>query len=146
MEIKKIKGEKVSLFFIGFPKWKGPRWGRLFPLARHKDLYEGHSWASGITPQGNGKSRPGARGGQGGIFLRRPSGCGTEALITVEYVTLYEVFFPIVWDGEVPPLRRPAQHLDLPTLSSPGQQRRELALAALRWHHSVSYPCCSPPP
>eukprot|EP00669_Euglena_mutabilis_P004619 TRINITY_DN15960_c0_g1_i1.p1 TRINITY_DN15960_c0_g1~~TRINITY_DN15960_c0_g1_i1.p1 ORF type:complete len:273 (-),score=58.08 TRINITY_DN15960_c0_g1_i1:102-920(-) len=33
-----------------------PAW-RLFPLARHKDLYEGHSWASGITPQGNGKSQ-----------------------------------------------------------------------------------------
>lgn len=28
-----------------------------FPLARHKDLYDGHSWASGLFPQANGKSQ-----------------------------------------------------------------------------------------
>jgi endo-1,3(4)-beta-glucanase len=28
-----------------------------FPLARHKDFYDGHSWASGLFWQGNGKSQ-----------------------------------------------------------------------------------------
>lgn len=28
-----------------------------FPFARHKDLFDGHSWASGLHPQGNGKSQ-----------------------------------------------------------------------------------------
>jgi len=29
----------------------------LFPTARHKDWFDGHSWASGLFPQGNGKSQ-----------------------------------------------------------------------------------------
>lgn len=29
----------------------------LFPMARHKDFYDWHSWASGLFPQGNGKSQ-----------------------------------------------------------------------------------------
>jgi endo-1,3(4)-beta-glucanase len=28
-----------------------------FPFARHKDLYDGHSWASGLFPQANGKGQ-----------------------------------------------------------------------------------------
>lgn len=28
-----------------------------FPIARHKSWYDGHSWASGLFPQGNGKSQ-----------------------------------------------------------------------------------------
>lgn len=28
-----------------------------FPFARHKDLFDGHSWASGLTQQGNGKGQ-----------------------------------------------------------------------------------------
>lgn len=28
-----------------------------FPFARHKDLFDGHSWASGIVPQANGKGQ-----------------------------------------------------------------------------------------
>ena len=28
-----------------------------FPVARHKDFYEGHSWASGLYPMANGKSQ-----------------------------------------------------------------------------------------
>eukprot|EP00667_Euglena_gracilis_P004593 EG_transcript_4617 len=33
-----------------------PNW-RLFPVARHKDFFDGHSWASGLFPQHNGKSQ-----------------------------------------------------------------------------------------
>ena len=33
---------------------------RLFPHARHKDFYDGHSWASGLFPQNNGKSQESA--------------------------------------------------------------------------------------
>ena len=29
----------------------------LFPVARHKDFYDGHSWASGLFPMANGKSQ-----------------------------------------------------------------------------------------
>jgi endoglucanase Acf2 len=28
-----------------------------YPLARHKDMFDFHSWASGLFPQGNGKSQ-----------------------------------------------------------------------------------------
>ena len=28
-----------------------------FPVARHKDFYDGHSWASGLFPMANGKSQ-----------------------------------------------------------------------------------------
>jgi len=28
-----------------------------FPVARHKDMFDGHSWASGLFPQGNGKGQ-----------------------------------------------------------------------------------------
>lgn len=28
-----------------------------FPVARHKDFFDGHSWASGLFPQGNGKGQ-----------------------------------------------------------------------------------------
>ena len=28
-----------------------------YPLARHKDFFDGHSWASGIVQQANGKSQ-----------------------------------------------------------------------------------------
>jgi len=28
-----------------------------FPFARHKDMYDGHSWASGLTQQSNGKGQ-----------------------------------------------------------------------------------------
>ena len=28
-----------------------------FPFARHKDFFDGHSWASGLYPQANGKGQ-----------------------------------------------------------------------------------------
>ncbi|CAM9323676.1 unnamed protein product [Ectocarpus sp. 4 AP-2014] len=35
----------------------GGRMAKYFPTARQKDFYDGHSWTSGIFPQGNGKSQ-----------------------------------------------------------------------------------------
>jgi endo-1,3(4)-beta-glucanase len=29
----------------------------VFPVARHKDFFDGHSWASGLFPMANGKSQ-----------------------------------------------------------------------------------------
>ncbi len=29
----------------------------MFPFVRHKDMYDGHSWASGLFTQGNGKGQ-----------------------------------------------------------------------------------------
>jgi endo-1,3(4)-beta-glucanase len=33
------------------------RQDKMFPFVRHKDMYDGHSWASGLFQQGNGKNQ-----------------------------------------------------------------------------------------
>lgn len=42
---------------MGGPSGIGGIDGSLFPVARHKDFFDGHSWASGLFPQSNGKSQ-----------------------------------------------------------------------------------------